>query len=108
MDQHRQQDQKRLKYFKFTPWYHWLWESAGIGALIVRIATEHSNSVPLLLCVQQVGVFCPEAMPYSLLGPLGSLLYYINYSHPTFLRIVFGGVSLIHAVEGAYAFILAK
>ena len=55
-----------------------------------------------------MGVFWPELVPYSMLGPVGSFLYYMNYSQQTLLRLILGTASAVHVGEAAYAYILTR
>ena len=56
-----------------------------------------------------MGIFFPEAIPYSMLPLLGDFLYYLNYSHqPPIIRGLYAVVLAIHSVEAIYAYILAR
>ena len=58
--------------------------------------------------VVKVGVFSPQAIPYSLLGPLGSFLYYMFHTQQTLVRVILVGAVAIHIGEATYAYILTR
>lgn len=70
-----------------------------------KVAT--SSAVIFILCIQ-TGIFFREKVPYSLMGPIGRMAYYINYSQQWILMAYLGVMMAAHTGEAIYAYYLSR